>query len=117
LAAVAVVVALSSAVAARYQHPAWLITWEWVVLLITYCLVRQLPRRPGETRRLLAAVVASGISVSAYGLYQYRVELPRLRENLLASPERMREGLAREGVRLEAGDPQLVAWRKRIEAN
>lgn len=117
LAGVVLLIVLSAAFSVGYKHPAWLISWEWLVLFLVYFLVRRLPRRDGDSRRLLAAVLATGVSLSVYALYQYRVELPQMRQKLLASPNELRKELAREGVYLEADDPQLHAWVSRIQAN
>jgi hypothetical protein len=46
---------VSAGVAAQYKHPAWLVAWEWLVVLIAFVLVRQLassassPPRSGST--------------------------------------------------------------------
>src|SRR5262249_37806910 len=74
LLAVLVLVFSSATWAASYRHPAFLIAWEWVVLLVAFSLVRQLARTPGDNQRLLAAVLASGVSLSAYAIYQYADE-------------------------------------------
>jgi hypothetical protein len=79
LLAVVALVFTSAAVAARYQHPAWLVAWEWAGLLVAFSLVRQLARTADDNQGLLAALLATGVSLSAYALYQYAVELPWLR--------------------------------------
>jgi hypothetical protein len=67
---VAGVVFLSAAFAAGYKHPAWLIAWEWLAIVAAFCLVRQLFRSDQENRCLLAALLATGVSMAAYGIYQ-----------------------------------------------
>src|SRR5205823_5778207 len=42
LAGVVTLAFLSTAAAASYKHPAWLISWEWLILLVVFLLVRQL---------------------------------------------------------------------------
>jgi len=59
-----------SADAAGYKHPAYLIAWEWVGLFVAFCLVRQLVQTPRENQAVLAAVLATGISLSAFAIYQ-----------------------------------------------
>jgi hypothetical protein len=107
---------VSAAWTARYQHPAWLIAWEWVVLLVAFCLVRQLVRTADDNRGLLAAILATAVSLAAYAAYQYVIELPSNRA-LLDDPEELRQELARQQVFVNAGDPQLDMWRKRILMN
>lgn len=100
---------------ASYRRPAVLISWEWLVLLVVFCLVRQLARTPGENQRLLAALLASGISLSVYAIYQYSVEIPDLRNYLLSQKEIVSEQLADQGISLAEDDPKLAAWTKRIQ--
>lgn len=73
---------LSAARAASYKNPAWIIAWEWLGLFLVFFIVRQLVRTPGENQRLLAALLASGVSLAVYALYQQAVELPQLRASL-----------------------------------
>lgn len=73
---------LSSARVASYKHPAYLITWEWLALALAFVLVRRLVQTSGEQQRLLAALVASAVSVSAFAIYQYADEMPRMRRFL-----------------------------------
>jgi hypothetical protein len=105
LAAVAGIVFASSAWAAEYKHPAWLIAWEWLILVVLFCLVRQLARTAGERRSLLAAIVATGVSISGQALYQYAIVLPQQRR-LADNPQQRRQEASRLG--LQADDPNLV---------
>lgn len=95
------IVILSSAVAASYKHPAWLICYSWFGLLVAFCLVRQLARAPGDNRGLLAALLATGVTLSAYGVFQYTVEFPQA-QSALGDPARLRSELARENVFVDA---------------
>jgi O-antigen ligase len=77
------VVALMTLVAMSAAHaldrrPALNLAWEWVALALVYLLLRNLPRTRGESSALAGALVATAVSVSAYGLYQVKVELPLL---------------------------------------
>jgi O-antigen ligase/tetratricopeptide (TPR) repeat protein len=81
-----VCVFLSASRAARYQYPAWLISWEWVGILAAFCLVRQTmvpsvdasspesateaQSRQREQRGLLAAIVATAVALSAQAVGQ-----------------------------------------------
>jgi O-antigen ligase len=103
---------VSAAAAARYKHPAWLIAWEWVVLFLVFLLVRQLASTAPERRSLLAALAASAVSLSAYALFQYTVEMPRDRAQF-QDPEKLRAEMAR--LNMEATGPFLETFQKRIQ--
>lgn len=77
----ALAVAFSTAVA-KYRHPAVLIAWEWLALFVALFLIRQLATSESDRRHLLAALIASAVSLSAYAIYQYAVELPKLQQHL-----------------------------------
>jgi hypothetical protein len=76
--------------AAAYKHPAYLIAWEWLALLTAFFLVRQLVRNLEDSKRLLAVLLASGVSLSAYAAYQYTVELPAMRVRFAPNTEEAR---------------------------
>ena len=52
------------------------LAWEWGGFAVAYLLLRNLPRTRGETSALLAALAATAVSVSVYGLYQVGIEFP-----------------------------------------
>lgn len=113
LAAVVGVMFLSAAISARYKHPAWFIVWEWLALLVAFCLVRQMFRTAVDGQRLLAAMVATAVSLSAYAVYQYVYELPQHRERF-QDEQALRKALAEEMPgQYDAGD--LTTFRKRLE--
>lgn len=114
LAATAAAAFASARWAAAYRHPAWLVSWEWVVCLAAYAVVRRLMPRPEDAHNLLAAFLAAAVSVSAYGIYQSAVEIPQLRRQFEADPDRVRQELAKQGISVEAGDPQMANWARRI---
>jgi hypothetical protein len=70
LLAVGVVLFLSAIVAGPYRHPAWLVCWEWLAVLAAFWLVRQMPRSEEDNNALLAAVLATVVSLAAQGIYQ-----------------------------------------------
>jgi hypothetical protein len=113
LAAVTAVIFLSSLVAAHYQRPALLIAWEWLILVLAFCLIRQLARRPEDVRGLLAVLVASGVSLSVHAIYQFAVELPR-HWALANNPQKLLEELAKIDVYLAPDDPHLEFYKKRF---
>jgi O-Antigen ligase len=76
------------------------LAWEWAGLGFAYVLARNLPRTRGESTVLAGVLVATAVAVSAYGLFQARVEIPQLQERFRRNPGQ---------VMLEAkipGDPQ-----------
>jgi O-Antigen ligase len=113
LAAIAALVFLGAIVAAHYRHPALLIGWEWSILVLVFFLVRQLFRTEADVRGLLAALLATGVSLSAQAAYQHFVELPRLRAQY-SSPEQLSQELAKLSLAVGANSPSLDLWRKRI---
>jgi hypothetical protein len=61
---------------APYYRAAWLASWEWLGLLLTVFLVRQLAVRPDEHRGLIAVLLAGAVALSVHGLYQAVWEIP-----------------------------------------
>jgi hypothetical protein len=90
---------VGTAFVASYQHPAWVVSWEWAGLLAAFFLVRQLARSPTDQRGLLAALLATGVTLAAQSVYQHALpdagrtpwpgltadELPRRRCEVLAA--------------------------------
>ena len=62
------------------------LAWEWAGLGFAYVLARNLPRTRGESTVLAGALVATAVAVSAYGLFQARVEIPQLRTRFQKNP-------------------------------
>jgi hypothetical protein len=89
----------STAFAASYKHPAWLIAWEWTALLVVFFVVRQLAAGEAEQNALLAAFLATVVTISLYALYQYTIEYPALPAQI--------EAMKKEGV-----DPAYLAQRE-----
>jgi hypothetical protein len=117
LVAVTGLVFLSAGLVAPYKHPAWLIAWEWLILILAFCLVRQLATGPDERRGFLAVLLATGVMLSALAVYQYVVELPRDRANA-QNPIQLRQKLAEKfGVFVDPDDPQADFWRDRLLMN
>jgi O-antigen ligase len=109
------VIAISAGRAA-YLHPARLIAWEWLVFWIVLVVIRRLARDELNRRCLLAAMLATGASISAYACYQSAVELPALRRQVQERSTTVMEELGREGISLDSDDPMLEAWRQRVMA-
>jgi O-antigen ligase len=113
LAGVAALVFLSAFVSARYRHPAVLVAWEWVILLLTFILVRQLAQKPAECQGLLAAVLATGVCLAAQAVYQSAVELPRNLETA-NDPVKLREAAVKVFGPLGQDDPRLEVLKNRL---
>ena len=79
-----IMIGLSAADAAA-RRPAINLAWEWGAVGLAYILVRNLPRTRDESAMLAAALVATAVSVSVYGLYQAVVEYPIMKAHLLAN--------------------------------
>jgi hypothetical protein len=87
-----------TATVATYQHPAWVVSWEWAGLLAGFFLVRQIARSAADQQGLLAALLACGVCLAAQSLWQHVLpdrgqtpvpgltaeDLPRLRGEMLA---------------------------------
>jgi O-antigen ligase len=107
---------LSSGTVASYGHPAWLISWEWLGLLLSLTLVRQLAGSAEVRRGLLAAAVATAVAVSAYAVYQAAYELPHMRALYGENRDRLREAWEKEtGQPISADDPELEHLVERIK--
>jgi O-antigen ligase len=90
---------IATAFGAPYQHPAWVVSWEWAGLLAAFFLVRQIARTPADQRAILAALLATGVTLAVQSLYQQALPerspaplpglpaegLPRLRCQMLAT--------------------------------
>jgi hypothetical protein len=88
---------------AWYTHPAWLVAWEWAVLLVIFILVRQLFRSEMEQRALLAAFLATAVCLSAQAVYQvsYPLAAARTIDPTLADLYRLNDSF----FELAVGDP------------
>jgi O-antigen ligase len=104
-----VVLVAASAGRALDQRTAINLSWDWIGLGLAYLLTRWLPRTAAESRVLAGALVISAVAVSAYGLYQARVEMPLLQARFRRNPQQ---------VMLEArvpNDPQRIqAFKNRL---
>lgn len=61
-------------------RPAINMTWEWLGYGAIWLLIRQLRLNAQERRLILAGVVSVAVGVASYGLYQYLVEFPAMRQ-------------------------------------
>jgi hypothetical protein len=97
-------VVVSAGVAAGYQRPAWLLAWQWGALFAAFWLVRQLAPTLEDNQLLLAAVVATGVSLAAQAVYQQAAG----RAGVPADLEKVREAWSRLYVTPLPEDPRLL---------
>jgi len=95
----------------RYKHAGTLVACEWFILLLAFCLVRQLARAREDNQALLAAIVATGLSLAVYAIYQYGIELPGLRTKFASNAEALKQALG-AGVTLD--ETNLDHLRRRL---
>ena len=109
--ALIVLVSLSAGHAAD-RRPAITMAWEWGGLGLLYGLTRILPRSRGESAALALVVVATGVTLAVYGLYQVPIEITRLRVDYQNNPTAM---LAK--LQIAPGTPSALAFEKRLMAS
>jgi hypothetical protein len=108
---------VSAGYAASYRHPAWLIACEWAVLLVCLSLVRQLAGTAESRRGFLAALLATGVCLAAFGVYQAAFELP-YQHNYYRDRETLRRDWERlTGRPLSRDDPELDYLAERVQMN
>ena len=113
----ALVVATMTLVALSASHsldrrPAINLAWEWAALGFVYLLLRNLPRTRNESSVLAGALVATAVAVSAYGLYQVKVELPLLQAEFKRNPNQILQKL-----NIEPGTRGEMMLRNRLLAS
>ncbi len=91
---------VSAEVAAQYHHPARLIAWGWCGLLVTLLVIRQLGVSREERHGLFCVLLASSVSLSAHGIYQYTVDFPAQRA-LADNEPKLRKELTRQGLNVD----------------
>ncbi len=107
---VGVVLFFVSAETAANKHPAHIIAWEWLVLLVSFVVVRHLAATPDARHGLFAVFLASGIMIATYGLYQAVVEVPTY-QNL--TEENLREKFSAQGMQFD--DATFDVLYKRVQ--
>jgi hypothetical protein len=84
---------VAAGVAAQYKHAAWLVAWEWLVVLAAFVLVRQLAAPSGEHRLFVAAVLATAVCLSVQALYEATWTVPAIRQKYSNRPGGLRADL------------------------
>ena len=92
-------------------RPALNAMWQWIAYGLSFLLVRQLATGRRESRALLAVMVGLGVALAAYGLYQYRYEMPISRAQYERDPEGM---LRAAGLNLPKGSPERSLFEQRL---
>jgi hypothetical protein len=99
---------------ASFKRPALFTAWDALFLLLVFSLVRDLAAEPGLRRGLLSLVAATAVCVAVFGLYQFTIDLPRVRD-LGAHPDLVRLSLIeRFDVHLAEDSPRLAAIARRL---
>ena len=96
------------------RHAAIGLAWEWVGFGLLYWLMRLWMNTADRARAVLVMVVATAVCVSAYGIYQVGVELPRLR-----AAYELRPGyyLARQRPPIPLGSVRQQQFEQRLYSN
>ncbi len=68
-------------------RPAINMAWEWLGYGLIWLLIRQLRLNGRERRLILAGLASIAVGAASYGLYQYLVEFPAMREAYQANRE------------------------------
>ncbi len=102
---------------AAYQHPAKIIAWEWLAMLVALFLVRQSTVTQEDQNSVLAVVLASAVTMAGFGLYQAYETLPRTqRENPTIDAMLQNPALAKSGVHfVSKDDPKAIAHFHRLQ--
>ena len=102
---------LASVPAAAQRHAAVSLAWEWLGVGVLYWLVRIWMSTADRARMVLVMVVAMAVCVSAYGVYQVGVELPRLRTQY---ESRRDYYLARQRPPIQPGSARQQQFEQRL---
>ncbi|MAR11943.1 MAG: hypothetical protein CL681_18505 [Blastopirellula sp.] len=87
--------------------------WQWYSFGIGFFLLRQLVVRRITARAVCSVMLGLCVSIAAYGLFQYFVEFPALRNAYQADPDVV---IAQAGVVAPAGSPQRSQFENRINS-
>jgi O-antigen ligase len=100
---------------AAYRHPAVLIAWSWLGLLVVLFVVRQLAVTADERRCLFAALLATAVALAAQAVYERQVQLPNLRQDYGSDADSLREAWKKRHPDRLATDPLFERLQQRIE--
>lgn len=101
---------------ASNKHAAWLVSWEWLVLLVGFSTLRQLAVTRAELQGFLTALLATVVALSFYASYQSAIEIPadliRMNEEDAAARTAQAEGAF---ALIDPDSPARIAQRERVE--
>ena len=107
---IAVVFIFISAETAANKHPARIIAWEWLILLVGFVVVRHLAATPDARHGLFTAFLATGLMVATYGIYQAVTEIPTFQRLTKAE---LRSLVNSQGMRYD--DPTFDVLYQRVQ--
>ena len=87
--------------------------WEWVSLGVGFMLLRQLVANDREWRAVVVVMIALAVLLSSYGLVQYFISLPAMREAYRLNPEAV---LRASGVVAPQGSPARLLFEERLRS-
>ncbi|MBN2218481.1 MAG: O-antigen ligase family protein [Pirellulales bacterium] len=89
------------------------VLWAWIGLGVGFFLLRQLVAGAREARTVAAVMIALGVALAGYGIFQYVIELPDLRRDFARDPEGM---MRAQGVWYEAGSVARAQFEQRLNS-
>lgn len=89
------------------------VCWEWIGLGLGFVLLRQLIADDRELRAVVVVMIALAVVLSAYGLFQFYVSLPAVREQYDRDPEAV---LRAAGVVAPPGSPARLLFGERLKS-
>lgn len=89
------------------------VCWEWAGLGLGFVLLRQLIADDRELRALVVVMIALAVVLSAYGLFQFYVSLPVVREQFDRDPDAV---LRAAGVVAPPGSAARLLFRERLKS-
>jgi O-antigen ligase len=100
---------------ASNKHVAWLISWEWLILLVGFSTLRQLAITRAELQGFLTALLATVVSLAFYAAYQASVELPATKMGLDSADAGLKERALAGEIIPGLDSPERAVLRERIE--
>jgi hypothetical protein len=95
-------------------RPAINMLFEWIAAAMIFFLARQLVRTPGETRALVAVMVALAIVMAGYGFYQVFIGQQAMRAAYAENPD---EVLRAAGQWFAPGSPERRQFEDRLASS
>ena len=104
-------IAALRAVVYESPRPALNMLWEWLAYGVAFFLARQAFSSSLQRRAVGAVMIALAVLVSFYGLYQYSIELPAMRDLYKHSPD---AALRDAGLWFPPGSPGREQFEQRL---